>query len=77
MVLAAQPDMELVAEATNGQEAVDLARKSEPDVIIMDLKMPVKDGVTAAADRRHLLFAHIDVDGAPKGPVAEALVLVE
>jgi NarL family two-component system response regulator LiaR len=47
VVLAAQPDMELVAEATDGQEAVDLAQETQPDVIVMDLMMPVKDGLTA------------------------------
>jgi DNA-binding NarL/FixJ family response regulator len=47
VVLAAQPDMELVAEATNGEEAVRQAREMQPDVIIMDLQMPVKDGLTA------------------------------
>ena len=47
VVLAAQPDMELVAEATNGQEAVDLAQDTQPDVIVIDLVMPIKDGLTA------------------------------
>jgi len=47
VLLAAQPDMELVAEATNGEEAVRQAREMQPDVIIMDLQMPVKDGLTA------------------------------
>jgi NarL family two-component system response regulator LiaR len=47
VVLNAQPDMELVGQATNGQEAVNLANETSPDVIIMDLQMPVKDGLTA------------------------------
>jgi NarL family two-component system response regulator LiaR len=47
VVLASEPDMELVAQATNGEEAVRLAQETQPDVIIMDLKMPVKDGLTA------------------------------
>jgi DNA-binding NarL/FixJ family response regulator len=50
VVLAAQSDIELVAEATNGEEAVHLAQETKPDVIIMDLKMPVKDGLTAIAE---------------------------
>jgi len=56
VVLAAQPDMELVAEATDGQEAVDLVQKTQPDVIVMDLVMPVKDGLTAIKeiDQLHL-----------------------
>ena len=47
VVLAAQPDMELVAEATNGQEAMYLAQETLPDLIVMDLVMPIKDGLTA------------------------------
>ena len=47
VVLASQLDMELVAQATNGDEAVLLAQETQPDVIIMDLQMPVKDGMTA------------------------------
>jgi DNA-binding NarL/FixJ family response regulator len=55
VVLAAQPDMELVAEATNGQEAVELAQETQPDVIIMDLMMPVKDGLTATKEIDRIL----------------------
>lgn len=50
VMLAAQPDMELVAEAADGEEAVRLSQKTKPDVIIMDLKMPVKDGLTAISE---------------------------
>lgn len=39
---------EIVGEAANGEEAVELARKLKPDFIIMDVKMPVMDGLTAA-----------------------------
>ena len=47
VVLASERDMELVGQATNGDEAVRLAQETWPDVIIMDLQMPVKDGLTA------------------------------
>jgi NarL family two-component system response regulator LiaR len=47
VVLGAQDDIELVAQATNGAEAVRLAQETQPEVIIMDLQMPVKDGLTA------------------------------
>ena len=47
VMLSAQPDIELVGEATNGEEAVRKAKSLRPHVIIMDLKMPVKDGLTA------------------------------
>lgn len=46
-MLAKYSNIELVGEAKNGQELVELAGKLEPDVIITDIKMPVLDGVTA------------------------------
>ncbi|MGG5751399.1 ANTAR domain-containing response regulator [Zafaria sp. Z1313] len=39
---------EVVAEADNGQKAVDLVREHRPDLVLMDVKMPVMDGITAA-----------------------------
>jgi DNA-binding NarL/FixJ family response regulator len=47
MVLGAQEDMEIVGEAGNGKEAVDLAGELRPDVVLMDVRMPVLDGVEA------------------------------
>ena len=46
-VLVQQPDLELVAEAENGARAVELYREHRPDVCLMDLRMPVMDGVEA------------------------------
>jgi DNA-binding NarL/FixJ family response regulator len=46
-ILANEADMELVAEAGNGQEAVDMFRELHPDVILMDLRMPQLDGIEA------------------------------
>jgi DNA-binding NarL/FixJ family response regulator len=46
-VLQLQPDMELVGEAQNGREAVDLFRRTLPDVTLMDLQMPEMGGVEA------------------------------
>ena len=46
-VLVQQADLELVAEAENGQRAVALYREHQPDVCLMDLRMPVMDGVEA------------------------------
>ncbi len=45
--LQAQPDMDVVAEATNGQEAVDLALEHKPDIILMDMVMPIMNGAEA------------------------------
>jgi DNA-binding NarL/FixJ family response regulator len=47
MVLGAQEDMTVVGEASNGKEAVDLAGELRPDVVLMDVRMPVLDGVEA------------------------------
>jgi two-component system, NarL family, response regulator LiaR len=47
ITINAQEDMELVAEASNGEEAVTRIREHRPEVIIMDLKMPGKDGLAA------------------------------
>jgi two-component system, NarL family, response regulator NreC len=47
MILNAQPDMEIVGEAGNGREAVDLAEKLKPDVVVMDVAMPELNGIEA------------------------------
>ena len=47
MVLSSDPDLDLVAEAADGAEAVALVRTHHPDVVLMDLQMPVMDGVAA------------------------------
>jgi two-component system response regulator NreC len=47
MILAAQPDMEIVGEAGNGREALDLAGQLQPDVIVMDVAMPELNGIEA------------------------------
>jgi two-component system, NarL family, response regulator NreC len=47
MILGAQPDMEIVGEAGNGREAVDLAGQLKPDVVVMDVAMPELNGIEA------------------------------
>ncbi|MDX2695977.1 response regulator transcription factor, partial [Streptomyces ipomoeae] len=64
-------DMEVVAEATDGREAVDLVRVHRPDVVLMDIRMPGTDGLTATAvicadeelaDTRVLILTTFEID---------------
>ena len=56
MILDVEPDMEVVGEAADGEQALVVARRTRPDLVVMDIRMPVLDGV--AATRR--LLAEID-----------------
>jgi DNA-binding NarL/FixJ family response regulator len=47
MILEIEPDLEVVGEAANGMEAVDGCRGLRPDVVLMDVRMPVLDGIDA------------------------------
>src|SRR5260221_2759346 len=48
-----EPDLEVVAEAANGNQAVDLFNKHRPDLVLLDSRMPLKSGVQAAIEIRH------------------------
>ncbi|OLF13414.1 response regulator [Actinophytocola xanthii] len=48
MILAAQPDIEVVAEAGDGAEAVAAVHQHQPDVVLLDIRMPGMDGIAAA-----------------------------
>jgi DNA-binding NarL/FixJ family response regulator len=47
MILDAQPDMEVVADASDGAEAIHLASRTHPHVVLMDIRMPTMDGIEA------------------------------
>nr|WP_198425586.1 response regulator transcription factor [Microbacterium ureisolvens] len=50
MLVDSQPDLEVVAEAADGREAIDAVRHARPDVVLMDIRMPVMDGLAATAE---------------------------
>jgi DNA-binding NarL/FixJ family response regulator len=69
MLLADEDDIEVVAEASNGLEAVDKAARFDPDVVLMDIRMPELDGIHASrrileADKaaRILILTTFDLD---------------
>lgn len=69
ILLSSQPDMEVVGEAANGSEALGLATARHPNIVLMDLRMPVLDGVSAtramhnaAPDCRVIILTTFDDD---------------
>ncbi len=62
LFLLAFEDLKLVGEATNGEEAVRLCNREKPDVVLMDMVMPVMDGVNATKEIR-ANFSHTQVIG--------------
>jgi DNA-binding NarL/FixJ family response regulator len=71
MILDSRPDIEVVAEAANGREAVTLVEQWTPDIVLMDVRMPVLDGleatrqvVAAGGPTRVIVLTTYDVDDA-------------
>jgi len=69
MILASQPDIEVVGEAEDGRQAIDLTNRLMPDVILMDVRMPVLDGLEATrrlvelgTSARILILTTFDLD---------------
>ncbi|MCQ4044697.1 response regulator [Streptantibioticus rubrisoli] len=69
LVLESQPDLAVLGEAGDGTEAVRLARQLRPDVVLMDVRMPGKDGIeateeiiAACPDTRVLILTTFDLD---------------
>jgi DNA-binding NarL/FixJ family response regulator len=69
MILEAEDDLEVVGEAGDGIAAVDLVRRTEPDVVLLDVRMPHRDGIQATRDivasgsgTRVVILTTFDVD---------------
>jgi NarL family two-component system response regulator LiaR len=61
-ILAAYQDLELVGEAANGKEAISAVERLQPDVVVMDIRMPALDGIAAARVIREK-YRHVKIIG--------------
>jgi DNA-binding NarL/FixJ family response regulator len=68
MLVDSQPDLAIVGEAGNGREAIDLAAEVRPDVVLMDIRMPVMDGIEATE--------RIVADAAARGSAAPRVIVL-
>ncbi len=65
MIVESQPDLQVVGEAADGAAAIEVARRTRPDVVLMDIRMPVLDGIEATAR----------ITAAPEEPGVRVLIL--
>ncbi|MCP9955998.1 response regulator transcription factor [Actinomadura madurae] len=70
-LLSSDPGIEVIGQAGNGREAVEMARRLDPDVIVMDIRMPEMDGLAATAE----LAGDLDPDADPAAARPKVLVL--
>ncbi|MCU1514603.1 MAG: DNA-binding response regulator [Microbacteriaceae bacterium] len=79
MLIESQPDLRLVGSAANGREAVDVVRATHPAVVLMDIRMPVLDGIAATeiilASASASASAGADADLGAQEPAPRILVL--
>jgi len=61
-ILAGYQDMELVGEAGNGKEAISAVERLQPDIVVMDIRMPAVDGIAAAREIR-VKYPHVKIIG--------------
>ncbi len=66
LIVQSQPDLEVVGEAADGQQAIELTRNTRPDVVLMDIRMPKVDGIAAtreiAAMTRVVILTTFELD---------------
>jgi DNA-binding NarL/FixJ family response regulator len=72
-LLSSDPEIEVIGQAGNGREAVDMARALDPDVVVMDIRMPEMDGLAATAE---LIGAPAGTDGGDPADVRPKVLVL-